>query len=160
MPERERIEALAAHQASMAVYLSAGMLQELAERLMAGGYPADTPGRQWCTRPPGRRRRSVSARWQSWRRRPAPTGSARPPWCWWGRPSLTGDTNVPGCMTRILRPGSGSGNPRGRLRDGAGSRPDSFLGEREGSMRIRVISFTNQGEQLASRIGNAFRRSR
>ena len=43
VPERERIEALAAHQASMAIYLSAGMLKELAERLMAGGYPADTP---------------------------------------------------------------------------------------------------------------------
>lgn len=43
VPEKESIESLAAHQASMAVYLSAGMLSELEQRLMAGGYPSDTP---------------------------------------------------------------------------------------------------------------------
>ncbi len=43
VPEKERIESLAAHHASMAVYLSAGMLDKLSERLIAGGYMADTP---------------------------------------------------------------------------------------------------------------------
>ena len=43
VPERESIESLAAHRASMAVYLSAGMLEELSRRLMRGGYRADTP---------------------------------------------------------------------------------------------------------------------
>lgn len=43
VPERESIESLAAHRASMAIYLSTGMLTELTERLMAGGYPAETP---------------------------------------------------------------------------------------------------------------------
>ncbi|MBE5846827.1 MAG: precorrin-4 C(11)-methyltransferase [Lachnospiraceae bacterium] len=43
VPEREKIESLAAHRASMAIYLSAGMLEELAKRLTEGGYPADTP---------------------------------------------------------------------------------------------------------------------
>ncbi len=43
VPEKEKIELLAAHQASMAIYLSAGMLQELAERLIAGGYAKETP---------------------------------------------------------------------------------------------------------------------
>ncbi len=43
VPEREQIESLAAHRASMAVYLSAGMTGELARRLIAGGYPAYTP---------------------------------------------------------------------------------------------------------------------
>ncbi len=43
VPEKEQIEGLAAHQASMAVYLSAGMLKELSERLIAGGYHRDTP---------------------------------------------------------------------------------------------------------------------
>ena len=43
VPEKEKIESLAAHQASMAVYLSAGMLDRLSERLIAGGYMADTP---------------------------------------------------------------------------------------------------------------------
>lgn len=43
VPEAERIESLAEHGASMAVFLSAGMLDELARRLMAGGYRPDTP---------------------------------------------------------------------------------------------------------------------
>lgn len=43
VPDREKIESLAAHGASMAVYLSAGMLDELADHLMAGGYKPDTP---------------------------------------------------------------------------------------------------------------------
>lgn len=43
VPEKESIESLAAHQASMAIYLSTGMLKELSERLVAGGYDKKTP---------------------------------------------------------------------------------------------------------------------
>lgn len=43
VPEKESIESFAAHQASMAIYLSAGMLEELSERLVAGGYGKETP---------------------------------------------------------------------------------------------------------------------
>lgn len=43
MPEKERIEDLAAHQTAMAVFLSAGRLGELCERLRTGGYGEDTP---------------------------------------------------------------------------------------------------------------------
>lgn len=43
VPERESIESFAAHQASMAIYLSTGMLRELSKRLIAGGYSCDTP---------------------------------------------------------------------------------------------------------------------
>lgn len=43
VPEKEQIESFAAHQASMAIYLSTGMLGELSRRLIAGGYPKDTP---------------------------------------------------------------------------------------------------------------------
>ena len=43
VPEKESIESFAAHGASMAIYLSAGMLEELSRRLMAGGYAKDTP---------------------------------------------------------------------------------------------------------------------
>ena len=43
VPEKESIESLSAHQASMAVYLSAGMLEELGRRLIAGGYDKTTP---------------------------------------------------------------------------------------------------------------------
>ena len=43
VPEKESIESFAAHQASMAIYLSTGMLSELSRRLVAGGYQKDTP---------------------------------------------------------------------------------------------------------------------
>ena len=43
VPEKETIESFAAHQASMAIYLSTGMLEELSRRLIAGGYSGKTP---------------------------------------------------------------------------------------------------------------------
>lgn len=43
VPEKESIESFAAHQATMAIYLSTGLLEELSKRLVAGGYSEDTP---------------------------------------------------------------------------------------------------------------------
>lgn len=43
VPEKESIESFASHQATMVIFLSTGMLKELSERLIAGGYRADTP---------------------------------------------------------------------------------------------------------------------
>lgn len=43
VPEGEGIEALARHGSSMAVFLSAGMLEELQQELQKGAYTADTP---------------------------------------------------------------------------------------------------------------------
>jgi precorrin-4/cobalt-precorrin-4 C11-methyltransferase len=43
VPDAESIESFAAHHASMAVYLSSGMTQELSRRLIAGGYSPETP---------------------------------------------------------------------------------------------------------------------
>lgn len=43
VPEKEQIESFAAHQASMAIYLSTGLLPELEESLVKGGYAKDTP---------------------------------------------------------------------------------------------------------------------
>lgn len=43
VPEKEKIELLASHQSSMAIYLSTGMLEELSEKLVLGGYSKDTP---------------------------------------------------------------------------------------------------------------------
>lgn len=42
VPESEKIERLAAHQASMALFLSAAMLDKLCAALIAGGYSAGT----------------------------------------------------------------------------------------------------------------------
>lgn len=43
VPEKEKIELLAAHGATMVIFLSAGQMEQLSERLQAGGYAADTP---------------------------------------------------------------------------------------------------------------------
>lgn len=43
VPPKESIESFAAHQASMAIYLSMGMLEELGKRLIVGGYDRETP---------------------------------------------------------------------------------------------------------------------
>ena len=43
VPPKESIESFASHQASMAIYLSTGMLEELSKRLIAGGYSKETP---------------------------------------------------------------------------------------------------------------------
>ncbi len=43
VPPLESIESFAAHRASMAVYLSAGRMEELSGRLTAGGYDGKTP---------------------------------------------------------------------------------------------------------------------
>ena len=43
VPDSESIEKLAAHNATMVIFLSTGMLGELSERLINGGYSADTP---------------------------------------------------------------------------------------------------------------------
>ena len=43
VPEKEQIEAFAAHGATMVIFLSVGQLPRLSERLIAGGYAPDTP---------------------------------------------------------------------------------------------------------------------
>lgn len=43
VPERESIRAFAAHQATMVIFLSTGMVRQLSEELIAGGYDAETP---------------------------------------------------------------------------------------------------------------------
>ena len=43
VPEKESIQSFAAHQATMVVFLSTSMLEELSRRLIEGGYTADTP---------------------------------------------------------------------------------------------------------------------
>lgn len=43
VPEKEEISLLAAHQATMVIFLSTGLLEPLKERLLAGGYKKDTP---------------------------------------------------------------------------------------------------------------------
>jgi precorrin-4/cobalt-precorrin-4 C11-methyltransferase len=43
MPPREQLEAFAAHQTSMAIFLSVQRIHRVAERLVEGGYPPETP---------------------------------------------------------------------------------------------------------------------
>lgn len=43
VPERESVRSFAAHQATMVLFLSAGMAEKLSESLLEGGYKEDTP---------------------------------------------------------------------------------------------------------------------
>ncbi len=43
VPEKESIESFASHQATMVIFLSTGMLEQLSKRLIDGGYYEDTP---------------------------------------------------------------------------------------------------------------------
>lgn len=43
VPEKESLESLASHGASMVIFLSAGMTAEVSERLQNGGYSSETP---------------------------------------------------------------------------------------------------------------------
>jgi precorrin-4/cobalt-precorrin-4 C11-methyltransferase len=43
VPEKEEISLLASHRATMVIFLSTGMLEELRDRLIDGGYPSGTP---------------------------------------------------------------------------------------------------------------------
>jgi precorrin-4/cobalt-precorrin-4 C11-methyltransferase len=43
VPEKEDLTLLAAHQATMMIFLSVGMIENVVTDLLAGGYPEDTP---------------------------------------------------------------------------------------------------------------------
>ncbi len=43
VPSKEKISLLASHGATMAIFLSTGLLKELQDQLMVGGYEGDTP---------------------------------------------------------------------------------------------------------------------
>ncbi|CCX36910.1 putative uncharacterized protein [Clostridium sp. CAG:1013] len=43
VPEKEELASMARHQASMVLFLSSGLLEEVQEELLRGGYPHDTP---------------------------------------------------------------------------------------------------------------------
>jgi precorrin-4/cobalt-precorrin-4 C11-methyltransferase len=43
VPPKENLTALAAHQATMILFLSSGLAQKVQEELLAGGYAEDTP---------------------------------------------------------------------------------------------------------------------
>lgn len=43
VPEKENLKSLAAHQATMVLFLSSGLTEEVRSQLLEGGYPKDTP---------------------------------------------------------------------------------------------------------------------
>ena len=65
VPERESVRSFAAHGATMVLFLSAGLLRETQNELLAGGT-APTPRRPSSTRPAGPTRRPASAPWPPW----------------------------------------------------------------------------------------------
>lgn len=81
VPEKESIESFAAHHASMAIYLSTGMLEELSRRLVMVDM-SRIHLQRWCTRQPGRTRKHISAPCGSWRRWQRNIILPKPLWCW------------------------------------------------------------------------------
>lgn len=67
VPEKESIESFAAHHATMVVFLSTGMLEELSKRLIEGGYEPDTPA-AIVYRATWRMKRALSVRLLLWHR--------------------------------------------------------------------------------------------
>ena len=100
VPEKEQIESFAAHGATMVIFLSAGQLARLSERLIAGGYAPDTPA--WCTRPPGRTKRSCGQRSQTSPKPVRERALPRPRSSRWAGSSAP-STSAPSCTTRPLR---------------------------------------------------------
>ena len=43
VPEGESLRSLAAHQATLAIFLSLGMIEKVVQKLLEGGYPSQTP---------------------------------------------------------------------------------------------------------------------
>ena len=101
VPEKEQIEGLATHQASMAIYLSAGMLEELSRRLIKGGYRRETPAALVY------KSRLMSVRWKPYRLLQRSMESIRQHWCLSGMQSRISITGSPDSMRRIFRRNSG-----------------------------------------------------
>ena len=73
VPDKESIRSFAAHQATMVVFLSTGML----EKLSGAGIPRILR-RQSFIRLPGRKKKCCGAQWRIWRRLPGKRESPRP----------------------------------------------------------------------------------
>ena len=89
VPEKESIESFAAHQASMAIYLSTGMLEELSRRLVAG------------------KRKHIYVRSRHYRRLRKSIISQKRHWFWLEIFLQKNGVHVRNCMHRILKQNSG-----------------------------------------------------
>ena len=91
VPEKEQIESFAAHGATMVIFLSAGQLERLSERLIAG------------TKQRGRTKRSCGQRSQTSPKPVRERALPRPRSSRWADSSAP-STSAPSCTTRPLRP--------------------------------------------------------
>ena len=62
VPEGEALSSLAQHGASMVLFLSSGLLQQVQDELLRGGYAPETR-RPSCTKPPGPMKKWCAAPW-------------------------------------------------------------------------------------------------
>ena len=79
VPEAEQLEQLAAHGATMVIFLSIGLVDKVQQALLGAAATAPIPLPLWSIRPPGPSRRWCAAPSPHWPRRPAKTASPRPP---------------------------------------------------------------------------------
>ncbi len=80
MPAKS-IQSFAAHNATMVIFLSTGMLEELSRRLVEGGYREDTPA-AIVYKQPGPMRRSLSVQWVLWPRQQKENKITKQLLCW------------------------------------------------------------------------------
>ena len=125
VPEREALPALAAHGASMALFLSAGNLRACNRRCWKG-RTTRIPPLPSCTKPPGPTSAWCAARWVRWlppvQRRASQNGAA----------AGGGISGRRICAQQALRPGVYHGVSRGA-----------------GAVKIALLSFSAQGQALA-----------
>lgn len=153
VPERESIESFAAHRASMAVYLSAGMLGELAGRLIDGGYEKDTPAAL-----------VYKATWPEEEAYLCTVGTLCETASEHGITRtaivLVGDAVAHRHYqrSRLYAPDFSTGYRKGRPSQDKDQLPDRMvgvLGKRQ-AVRLCVISFTENGKRLSAYILNRF----
>ena len=79
VPEAEQLAKLAAHGATMVIFLSIGLVDKVQQALLGAAATAPIPLPLWSIRPPGLSRRWCAAPSPHWPQRPAKTASQRPP---------------------------------------------------------------------------------
>ena len=97
VPEREKLASLAAHGATMVIFLSIGLIDRVRTHR--------TPPPPWCTKPAGRKRKLSAARLVLWPRAPVQRALPRRRLSWWEIFSAR-STSAANCMTQPLPPSS------------------------------------------------------
>ena len=82
VPEKEKLQSLAAHGATMVIFLSIGLAARYRRLCWPAGPTRQIPRRRWSIRPPGRSSGWCGAPWVLWPRAPRRRASPKRPSSW------------------------------------------------------------------------------